>query len=351
LVVIAIIGILVALLLPAIQAAREAGRRMSCQNNLRQLGIAAHNHHDTLLSLPHAGQSVAGFAPSAVYNVNTHVPYVKEAQMAGWGFQILPFMEQTNVQLGIGANNYMGATTIDDEDRLCGAISAIIPTFYCPTRRAPKPVTRTLGTQSACSATGVSIPALQHGMTDYACSLGSRNGNNSIAAIDSTSGATIVMGCSVADSTGARRGGSRSSIGLEGILDGTANVILYGEKRLHLRLLGTLRSDDDCGYMRAFDEETCRYSDLSPRPDRLDAVSSNTSNENGQYRFGSPHPASFNVVMCDGAVKSLSFRIESSDISTMPSIDNTVNPPAYLGNVTLFNKLGIRNDGISAEVQ
>ena len=82
LVVIAIIGILVALLLPAVQAAREAARRNSCSNNLKQLGLALHNHHDTYRAFPLGGQYPVGTTGT------------------GWSAQarLLPFMEQTNLQ-------------------------------------------------------------------------------------------------------------------------------------------------------------------------------------------------------------------------------------------------------------
>src|SRR4051794_706762 len=85
LVVIAIIGILVALLLPAIQAAREAARRSSCSNNLKNLGLAALNHHDVMKHFPVSyGAAYAGEAP---------VPQ----SGAGWILNMLPQLEETTL--------------------------------------------------------------------------------------------------------------------------------------------------------------------------------------------------------------------------------------------------------------
>ncbi|MDR3233278.1 MAG: DUF1559 domain-containing protein, partial [Planctomycetaceae bacterium] len=76
LVVIAIIGILISLLLPAVQAAREAARRMQCANNLKQLALAVHNYHDTHQALP----------PSCIY----------DQKISGWGL-LYPYIEQAGL--------------------------------------------------------------------------------------------------------------------------------------------------------------------------------------------------------------------------------------------------------------
>jgi prepilin-type N-terminal cleavage/methylation domain-containing protein len=108
LVVIAIIGVLVALLLPAVQAAREAARRTQCANNLKQMGIALHNYHDTFLVFPF-GWSDRG---------------------AGWTTMILPQIEQKNLwdTLGFNESNNWDSDNTPNE-KACGTF---IQTFRCP---------------------------------------------------------------------------------------------------------------------------------------------------------------------------------------------------------------------------
>lgn len=124
LVVIAIIGILVALLLPAVQAAREAARRTQCANNLKQMGLACHNYHDTLKKFP--------MNHGWVVNPGTGA-WVRNGQFTD-KVMMLPFMELQNL---FDRTNYRGhpwdASGWGGSENL-ETQSVIVSTFICPSR-------------------------------------------------------------------------------------------------------------------------------------------------------------------------------------------------------------------------
>jgi prepilin-type N-terminal cleavage/methylation domain-containing protein/prepilin-type processing-associated H-X9-DG protein len=127
LVVIAIIGILISLLLPAVQAAREAARRTQCQNNLRQIALAMHNYADVYKGLPAHGSS--------------GVPH------RGWGASILPYLEQENLE-----ERYdWGKSWYDPANQ--AAVGVPLPVYQCPSAPGPRTVKHPLQSWSP-SASG-----------------------------------------------------------------------------------------------------------------------------------------------------------------------------------------------------
>jgi prepilin-type N-terminal cleavage/methylation domain-containing protein/prepilin-type processing-associated H-X9-DG protein len=158
LVVIAIIAILIALLLPAVQQAREAARRTQCLNNLKQMGLAIHNYHDVNLRLP-IGDIAVLFLDN-ISNNGLQRTDPTEGSILGlngfglhgtsWMLQILMFLEQNNIakqwnyQYNVRDNgeitNYINITT--GQSSLSQPAQTDLAAFYCPTRRSYMNVTR-----------------------------------------------------------------------------------------------------------------------------------------------------------------------------------------------------------------
>ncbi len=116
LVVIAIIGVLISLLLPAVQAAREAARRMSCTNNLRQIGLALHGYHDLHGTFP-AGGWVEVFGQPLTKTLNS-----------GWSTAVLPGLEQRALYAALNLD------VVYDAPANATATHTVVQSYLCPSQ-------------------------------------------------------------------------------------------------------------------------------------------------------------------------------------------------------------------------
>ncbi len=126
LVVIAIIAVLIALLLPAVQQAREAARRTQCKNNLKQMGLALHNFHDTYTRFPPGGaadQQPFGTVSPPVNNWGS-----------GWMVYILPYVDQAPI---FSSWQFYGNSGVFNANNMALITSKKVPGYYCPSSPLP----------------------------------------------------------------------------------------------------------------------------------------------------------------------------------------------------------------------
>lgn len=261
LVVLAIIGLLIGLLLPAVQKVRDAAARLQCANNLKQIGLAFHNHENTFGYYPTGG---ADWSTPPTYSGGR--PLVGTEQLGGWGFQVLPFVE--------GEVAWKAGPVV--------AIATPNKVFFCPARRPPQTVT--YPDEYSPPLTGGD---LTHALCDYAA------GN--------------------LEGTGIVRPGV--AVRPADVHDGTSNTLLAGDKRLNRAHLGQPQPDDNEGYTAGFDEDTVRRTDKRPLPD---FVGSGT----GKKLFGSSHSGVFNVVLADGSVRALRYTIDPTTFRNLGNISD-----------------------------
>jgi len=298
LVVIAIIGILVALLLPAVQAAREAGRRAQCQNNLKQMGLALHNFHDTHHQFPaaliHSGRynnpkGVPYCGPEVCYKNEPYVVYNHTGFVA-----LLPFLEQQPLfqqydyrQVGSSSSPYgipIGADTSTNPNRTIA--DTRLKVYTCPSDRDP-----------------VSVTSSDSRTTGFYERTNARRSNYLF-----NSGLTTDYDAPWPQASGTSRGtfGNDGAAGMQTCVDGTSNTIAIGEsKQMHTDPAygpywgtGTHTAVHGLGYHINF---TPNYP--------YGACSGTQLKCQYAWGFGSWHTQTTLFVMCDGAVRSLPDRI------------------------------------------
>jgi prepilin-type N-terminal cleavage/methylation domain-containing protein/prepilin-type processing-associated H-X9-DG protein len=331
LVVIAIIGVLVALLLPAIQSAREAARRSQCKNNLRQIGLAIHNHVSSLRVFPTGG---AGSFPKIQNYVVSGKPFGTDKQGLGWAYQILPYLEEGAI---------VGLVTQDQLQ------AAVIPLYVCPSRRsgsgmfAGKPVS--LIDYAASQPCTAQCPAGSPDCPDPTPLYNPRD-SSPITAAGYELNLPSIWGGINENSTQQdhyqvydgvivrspwRRNDPLITHGAAGgeflngvprpttiakITDGTSKTLMIGEKYVRSDLYSGGGPSDDHGWSEGWDTDVIRSTCFQPYQDGdgFQFQSSGTDDIFGQGQevvyFGSAHPGGFNALFADGSIHTLNYDID-----------------------------------------
>ena len=287
LVVIAIIGILVSLLLPAVQAAREAARRTTCNNNLKQLALGSLQHEQSQRTLPYAGWNWTWAGdPDLGYG---------QKQPGGWVYNLFSYIEQDALRK-LGA----GLPLSQKQAQLSIVNSTPIPLLYCPSRRSAIAYTNPFNQNNI-------NPITVSARTDYAANSGTTynlwfdapGGTDPVAAIPPGFAWPDMSWCDGAFCY-------TKLMQLAEIRDGTSNTYLIGEKYLDPdHYIDSTEPTDNNSPYAGQDWDYHRWSITGPTPD----TPGNSGND-VLYSFGSAHPGTFNIAFCDGSVHSISYSID-----------------------------------------
>ena len=285
LVVIAIIGILVALLLPAVQAAREAARRIQCTNNLKQWGLAGHQHLDAFKFFPTGGWGTQWLGdPDRGFD---------KRQPGGWIYNCLPFMEESTL-------HDLGAGAIDKKPTRLILATTPIAALYCPSRRSVG-VYPNSQLQLAFNAPGINVPCAK---TDYAANAGSTvvgtgNGPTSLAEGDGNFQGWVDYPASLWDGIVFRR----SQLPARQISDGLSHTYFAGEKSINADHYTTvIDNGDKCAAYIGYDTDVLRWGTDWP-------LNNDWPGSDNWLGFGSAHSGGLNMAFCDGSVRHISYEI------------------------------------------
>jgi prepilin-type N-terminal cleavage/methylation domain-containing protein len=330
LVVIAIIGILVGLLLPAVQSARESANRSQCAANLKQLALACHTHLDALKGFPTTGRTW-----SANPYDGSGKPLAGADAEGSWGFQIMPYMELETEWLGASAPDVDADGTVSALEKFAAVRGARAPMFGCPSRRNKGNTKRWSDNSFA------PLPQMYRSFTqtDYAGNCFDAGSNYLSLPWQSDGDALRGNGpfflkhsrCDyLGDGTWPHNNTNCPAVGRlcrpQNVPDGLSRTLMLGEKAMDPQCFDVFRgcSDDNEGFTAGWDHDTLRHASNAPWRDenRKDTGS-------GASNFGSAHPGGVLGAMADGSVRSFAFEIE----------------------VTLWRRIGHRSDGASITIE